>query len=142
MVGTLDRQSEKEIVAAIEAAEQKTSGEIRVHLKKRLPKGRSVREEAEKTFTRLRMHRTRERNGVLIFVVFDNHEFAILGDSGIHARVGAAFWDETRDRMAALFAEGKSKEGIIAGVSSAGEKLAAYFPCGKDDKNELSNRLT
>jgi uncharacterized membrane protein len=88
------------------------------------------------------MHRTRLRNGVLIFVSAKSHEFAIIGDQGIHERVGASFWEAVRDRMGIQFAKGELKEGILEGVRSAGEQLKAYFPLEKDDRNELHDDVT
>ena len=140
MVNLLNKRAKEEIVEAIRWAERETSGEIRVHLKKKC--GEDVLVEAKKVFSRLRMHRTRERNAVLIFVAWESRQFAILGDRGIHERVGDLFWAETRDTMEACFARGLLKEGITAGVESVGKKLRAYFPRQAKDINELSNTVT
>ena len=129
----------KEIIQAIQEAEKQTSGEIRVHLKRRC--GEDVLAEAKKTFRKLRMDHTARRNGVLIFVAPGSKRFAIYGDEGIHQKVGDAFWNETRDKIGACFSKGLIKEGIIAGIESVGEKLKTYFP-SKDGKNELSNEVT
>ena len=93
-------------------------------------------------FHRLRIQKTRHRNGVLIFVALDSRKFAILGDSGIHHHVGDSFWSQTRDKMTACFSIGHIKEGIVAGVLSVGEKLKIHFPEETHDKNELSNEVT
>ena len=69
------------VVDAIGDAEKMTSGEIRVHI---TPKcGDDVMKDAVKTFNRLKMYKTRHRNGVLIYVAFESRKFAILGDAGI-----------------------------------------------------------
>lgn len=137
MVGALDN---KAVVEAIRRAEAGTSGEIRVHIHRRASK--DPLEEAKKLFTRLGMHRTRQRNGVLLFIAPKSHTFAIVGDEGIDRAVGATFWDATRDRMRKEFSEGRLEAGILAGVMSAGRELKAYFPVGRDDRNELSNEVT
>lgn len=137
---TLDKVAKAEVVEAIRQAEGLTSGEIRVHLKKKC--GRDVLTEAKKVFSRLRMHRTKERNAVLIFIALESRQFAILGDRGIHERVGDLFWAETRDTMEACFTRGELKEGITAGVESVGKKLKAYFPRQAKDTDELSNTVT
>ena len=70
------------VVDAIGEAEKMTSGEIRVHI---TPKcGNDVMKDAAKTFDRLKMYKTRHRNGVLIYVAFESRKFAILGDAGIN----------------------------------------------------------
>ena len=140
MVSLLTKKDKEEIVEAIGRAENLTSGEIRVHLKKKC--GEDVLAEAKKVFSKLRMHKTKERNAVLILIALHSKKFAILGDSGIHRHVGEDFWAQTRDTMASHFLEGRMKEGIVAGVMSAGEKLKAHFPLKADDKNELSNTIT
>jgi uncharacterized membrane protein len=140
MVTFLDQETRSRIVRAIEEAERRTSGEIRVHVQKK-SKG-DVFREAAGVFSRLRMHRTRHRNAVLIFVAPESRSFAILGDRGIHDRVGNGFWDETRDTLASYFSKGKFADGIEAAVLSVGEKLSLYFPAESGDRNELSNRVT
>ena len=130
----------KAIVAAIREAEAGTSGEIRVHVKRGATK--DALEEARRLFGRIGMHKTRLRNGVLIFVSSKSRSFAILGDEGIHRLVGGTFWDATRDRMQAHFEKNELLEGIMAGVRSAGEQLKAHFPVGVKDRNELSNTVT
>lgn len=140
MVKALDKKSKEEIVQAISEAEDLTSGEIRVHLE---PKCRGdVLQKARRLFSRLKMHRTKERNGVLIYVALDSRKFALVGDSGIHARVGDEFWSRTRDIMASYFMKGLIKEGIIAGVGNAGERLKLYFPVKSRDANELPDTIT
>ena len=74
---------------AIEAAEQKTSGEIRVSVAPWF--WGNVERAADRAFSRLGMTQTRERNGVLLFVVPSRRSFVVRGDTGIHAKVGQAF---------------------------------------------------
>ncbi|MGH7197174.1 MAG: TPM domain-containing protein [Candidatus Omnitrophota bacterium] len=137
----LDKKDRKEIEKAIDQAEDLTSGEIRVHVQSR--SGGDVLKDAQKTFIRLKMHRTRERNGVLIFIALKTRTFAILGDREIHARVGGdAFWNATRDIMASYFAKNEVREGILAGVLSAGKELGKHFPSGPGDRNELPDTVT
>lgn len=136
----LDKKAKEMIVEAIRRAEKQTSGEIRVHVTKNTPT--DILEAAKKTFHKLGMHRTRHRNGVLIFISWKKHELAILGDRGIHEHVGDSFWAGTRDKMIQYFSEGRLPEGIVAGVLEAGEKLKEFFPLEKKDKNEISNNVT
>lgn len=136
----IDAMTKRIVAEAISLAEEGTSGEIRVHVA-----ARSVEDaytEARKTFTRLRMHETKERNGVLIYVAPHSKKFAIVGDAGIDAKVGPDFWQSTRDRMAVQFSAGRLAEGIVEGVRSAGEKLKEHFPRRGDDVNELPDAVT
>ncbi|MBI2095054.1 MAG: TPM domain-containing protein [Candidatus Omnitrophica bacterium] len=140
MVNLLDKNARQEIVEAIRRAESRTSGEIRVHVAKKC--GEDVLGRARKIFMKLGMHRTKQRNGVLIFVALDSRFFAIVGDSGIHHAVGDSFWSGVRDKMAECFRKGGIREGILAGVAGVGEKLERYFPVGSADRNELPDTVT
>jgi uncharacterized membrane protein len=124
--------------AAIEAAEQQTSGEIRVSVATFFW-GR-VRPAAEHAFERLGMTATAERNGVLFFVVPSRRRFVVLGDEGIHARVGQDFWEELAAAMSAKFRAGDFTGGLVAGIEEAGRQLAEHFPHqGERDRNELAD---
>ena len=140
MVDLLDKQDKSEIVNAIIQAEKMTSGEIRVHVQKKC-KGDAFHA-AVKVFRRLKMHKTKHRSGILIFIAYESRKLAILGDLEIHRHVGDSFWDETRDKIASYFSKGRIKDGIIKGVLTAGEKLRKHFPLDGNDKNELSNEIT
>ncbi len=140
MVNPFDHETKRRIIEAIIEAESKTSGEIRVHVKSRCSEDPA--KEAQKIFHRLRMHRTRSQNGVLIFVAWKSRKFAIIGDEGIHRKVGDSFWNQTRDAMNLQFSKNDIAAGILKGIQSAGEKLKTHFPAEIDDKNELSNTMS
>jgi uncharacterized membrane protein len=124
------------VTEAIQKAERLTSGEIRVSVA-RLFWG-DVYRAAERAFDRLGMTRTRDRNGVLVFVVPARRRFAILGDSGIHAKVGQAFWDRVTEAVTERFRTGDFTGGLVRAIEMIGEELAAHFPYdAASDRNEL-----
>ncbi len=128
------------IKTAIAAAEKCTSGEIRVSVS-RFFYG-SVRHAAEKAFNRMGMRNTRDRNGILFFVVPSRHRFVVVGDEGIHRKVGQEFWDQLVAAMAGDFREGKFNEGLLHGIVECGRLLAAHFPHqGERDVNELPDDI-
>lgn len=135
-LATIDRQ---QIVDAIGTAERMTSGEIRVHIQ---PKASGdLRHVAERTFERLGMTKTKERNGVLLFIACEQQSFVILGDSGIDARVPAGFWDDIAAKLHDRFQHGDFTAGIVDAVHSAGRELKTYFPRANDDVDELTNEI-
>jgi uncharacterized membrane protein len=133
-------KDKEKIIEAIRQAESLTSGEIRVHVESKSGKEPLIR--AQEVFTSLGMIDTELRNGVMIYLAIKERKFAIIGDQGIDKVVPKNFWEETKDRMKALFKDGKFVEGICLGISLTGEHLAAYFPCQPDDINELSNEIS
>lgn len=136
----LNPKAEAEIVEAIREAEKDTSGEIRVHLETE-DRGDPYRR-AQEVFCLLKMDNTRQRNGVLLYVAVHDRHFVILGDRGIDRVVAPDFWNTTRDLIQGHFRKGAFKEGIIAGVLSAGQQLKAHFPWRPDDQNELSDAIS
>ncbi|MDG1571961.1 TPM domain-containing protein [Robiginitalea sp. M366] len=136
----LTAEAEAEVVAAIQEAERLTSGEIRVHLE-HTHRGDPLAR-AKEVFRLLKMDNTRERNGVLLYIAVHDHRFVILGDRGIDRAVPKGFWDSTRDLIQEHFKNGDFRQGILAGIRSAGEELQAHFPWTPDDQNELDNAIS
>jgi uncharacterized membrane protein len=125
------------IVEAIAAAEQQTSGEIRVHIQ---PQARGeIRTVAERTFERLGMTKTALRNGVLLFIACEEQRFTILGDGGLDDKVPAGFWDNIAVKLTIRFQHGEFTDGIVEAIHSAGDQLRTYFPRAEGDINELTN---
>ncbi len=130
----------EKIRGAISAAEKKTSGEIRVSVAPFFW-GR-VRPVAERAFRRLGMTNTKERNGILFFIVPARKRFVVLGDEGIHAKVGQEFWDKIAEAIAERFRKGDFSTGLVSGIEAAAEGLASHFPYdAASDINELPDDI-
>ncbi len=136
----LEPENEKRLLEAIRRAEEKTSGEIRVHVDARF-KGDPL-DAARRQFVRLGMSATVERNGVLFYVVPRQRKFAILGDEGIHRHVGEAFWNRLRDLISESFTAGKFEAGLEEAIAAVGEELAVAFPRKDRDVNELPDSIS
>ena len=111
---------------AIVAAERQTSAELRVSLAPWF--WGNVQRTADKAFVRLGMTKTHERNGVLFFVVPSRRALVVLGDAGVHARVGQDLWNELAAIQADHFGRGEFTEGLVASIARAAEDLALHFP--------------
>jgi|SRR5690606_16849090 len=133
-----EEQQEK-IVLAIQQAEARTSGEIRLAVEPHC-KGEPL-DRAMVYFQRLGMDKTALHNGVLIYLATEDHQFAIIGDRGIHARVPSDFWEKTKELMLGYFKAGDMVAGLIEGIVHAGEQLQHYFPRAAEDVNELPNDI-
>ncbi len=131
-----DRQR---IKTAIENAESLTSGEIRVYIEDECRV--SVLDHSAFIFSELKMHNTELRNGVLIYLAVKDNKFAIIGDAGIHAKVGDAFWNTIKEDMFQYFKKSEFTDGLVKGINDAGKALGAYFPRSLDDNNELSDDI-
>ena len=138
-MGIFTEQDQELIANAISEAEKATSGEIRIAVEKKC--AGNAFERATTYFSKLGMDKTAKHNGVLIYLAYEDHKFAIIGDSGINKVVPPDFWEMTQVAMKAHFAGGNIVQGIIAGIVLAGEKMALYFPFEGDDINELPNNI-
>ena len=128
------------VLDAIGAAEKRTSGEIRVHIEDHIED--DVLDHAAFIFEELDMHRTRDRNGVLIYLSVADRKVAVIGDAGINERVPENFWNDVITVLKQHLAAGRRVEGISEAVHMVGEKLRAFFPLRADDRDELSNEIS
>jgi uncharacterized membrane protein len=133
-------QDQEKIKNAIISAEKNTSGEIKVHIESYCKTNPMQR--ATQLFNQLELYRTAARNGVLIYLAYKDHKFAILGDEGIHTVVGQDFWDTTKDVMISYFKNGEYVQGLCEGIEKAGQQLKTNFPYQSNDKNELSDDIS
>jgi arginine repressor len=108
-----NEQEQKLLIKAIEQAELETSGEIRVHVEN-FCFGNELKT-ASRIFTRLGMRKTKERNGIIIYIATMSRKIAVY------------------DHKA---------EGLANCIVDCGAQLGKYFPRTSDDKNELSNKIS
>lgn len=135
----LDRQEKERVISAIRRAESKTSGEIRVALDYKARGGGMA--SAQKVFKKLGMAKTKYRNGVLIFLAVRDRSFVILGDKGIHEKLGQEFWKEAAEQMQSCFARDEFAPGLEAAIQKTGEALARHFPPEKSGPNEILDKI-
>ncbi len=125
---------------AVALAEAGTSAEIRVHLDHKCPGDPMAR--AVAVFERLGMHRTTERHGVLIYVAVTDRKLAVIGDQGIHERVGEAYWRRLVADVIAHFRGERPRDGFLDAVRDVAEALRQHFPRRPDDQNELRDEVS
>jgi uncharacterized membrane protein len=131
------------IAAAVAAAESQTSGMIKVHLERRVHGHRGdALARAKDVFARLQMHRTVQRHAVLVYLALEDRQLAVIGDAGIHARVGDQGWNAIRDHMVARLAAGAAREALIGAVDEVGRFLREHFPSAPGDVPDSSDDLT
>src|SRR4051812_14523000 len=132
-------QEREQILTSIKDAEKKTSGEIRLFIEETCEE--NVLDRAAFIFKELKMHETKQRNGVLFYLAMKSRKFAILGDTGIHSSVHKDFWHDIKLEMEHHFTEGDFVTGLNKGIRMAGEALQKKFPYQKGDANELPDDI-
>ncbi len=139
-VDFLSEAERRQVQEAIGEAEKLTSGELRVHLEDRIED--DVLDHAAFVFNELGMHRTEERNGVLIYICVADRRIAVIGDAGINSKVPEGFWQDVVSVLQLHFAAGRRAEGLCEAAHMIGAKLSLYFPVKANDTNELSNDIS
>ena len=97
---------------------------------------------AKNLFAHLGMDKTKERNGVLIYVAVKEKKFAIVGDEGINKVVPEDFWESTKEIIKLHLSKGELVAGLEAGIAEVGIQLKQFFPYQSDDENELPNEIS
>ena len=128
------------ITRAVADAEGHTSAEVRVHLDHSCD-GDAL-QQAIKVFERLGMHGTAARNGVLVYVSVTDRKLAVIGDKGIHERVGEAYWQGLVAAVRERLRQQQSRDGLILALAEVGKELGRHFPRHPGDNNELSNQVS
>jgi uncharacterized membrane protein len=85
------------------------------------------------------MDKTRDKTGVLIFLLLSERKLQIIADEGINSKVENETWQKIADGMVEKFKEGKYLDGLLFGLDEVGKILSAHFPIRPDDINELPN---
>ena len=116
----LNNEEDRRVVEAIQQAERNTSGQIKVHIENFCHI--NVERRSLMVFKHLKMNKTKQRNGVLIYLAVKDHKFAILGDEGINKVVGNDFWNDVK---------GSVKDELLL-VNKYLEKLPVTIVDGKE----------
>src|SRR5450631_3931264 len=130
------------IERAIKAGEATHSGQVRFVVEGALDGAplfhdQSARQRALDIFSQLRIWDTAHNNGVLIYLLFADHNVEIVADRGIDAKVGSAGWKKICADMEADFKAGNFEAGVIRGIGAVSLQLAAHFPKHGAGRNEL-----
>ncbi|MDR8393552.1 TPM domain-containing protein [Aliifodinibius sp. S!AR15-10] len=136
----LTDEQEQHIIEAIAAAENWTSGEIRVHIESTCDAEPLVR--AARVFHELGMDETELQNGVLIYIAADDHKVAVYAGKGIHKEVEDGFWDGVLNLLLDHFRKDEFEQGIANAVTRVGSKLKDLYPYQRGDVNELSDEIS
>lgn len=133
------------IAEVISEVERETSAEIRISIREDRDENEqelSLRDLALKEFASLKMHQTKERTGVLLLIVFDEHQFYILGDEGINKRSDPETWTDVAQTLSAHFKDGQFEQGVVSALRVLRSHVHLAAPFKEGDTNELSNEVS
>ena len=101
----------------------------------------AVRERAVRAFFEKRLYKTRDENGILIFISILERKVWILGDRGIDRKVSHESWNAMAREISAGIGKGHACEALCRVIENCGAVLAGHFPKRADDTNELPDEL-
>ncbi len=130
----------QQLVQAIRDSERLTSGEIRLYVESHCAYVNPM-DRAQEVFLQLGMDKTKRSNGVILYIALKDRQFAILGDRGIHEKVGSGFWVKEGELLVSYFSKNDYVGGIDACIREIGESLCVHFPFEGNDENELPDDI-
>lgn len=135
------------IGAAVKASEATQSGEIRIAIEGALPLAsllgnESCRDRATALFTSLGVAKTREANGILVYVQLVDRRVEILADRGIAALIAQDEWEKLCRQMETAFAAKDYRRGMLDAIERITALLAQHFPASGNNPNELDDAPT
>ena len=125
-------------------AEKTTSGEIRISVlnkRNKKQKNLSIKDLAIHEFHDLKMNETRDKTGILIFILLKEKQFQILADEGINEKVDPNTWQKHAEILIDFFKDKKYTDGLVTLIQNMGKILTEYFPIKNDDTNELPDEV-
>jgi uncharacterized membrane protein len=124
----------------IEIFEKKTSCEIRIHIEEQ--NDAAVLDRAAFVFDHLGMHKTKQRNALLVYIQIYPSALAIIGDVGIHPHVDAVTWEKWKNQLIHDFSQRNFTKGMSQLLDDMAAHLAPAFPWQANDINELSDTIS
>jgi len=114
-------------------------------LKRRFISQREIDEEVEEAavngFFRKGLYRTRDANGVLLFISVFEHKVWLLADKSIHEKIPQEEWSQMVGRITRGIRSGQGVEAICKAIQDIGDLLQVHFPIKPGDSNELTNLI-
>lgn len=102
---------------------------------------RAVESRAFELFARRGIHQTRYATGILIVLSELERRVVLLGDRGIHARVGTEGWSKHVEHIISSIRAGRAADGVIDVLRELEGALVREVPVRPDDENELPNAV-
>lgn len=97
--------------------------------------------EATRQFLAHGLHLTEGRTGVLIFLSLAERYAEIVADAGIHQKVGPGVWERAIADLVIAIRDQRVGEGLATTVAACGAVLAAHFPPGALNHDELPDKV-
>jgi uncharacterized membrane protein len=128
----------------VHEAEQGTSAEIRISIRdsrETSEAGLEMKDLAMKEFLHLGMEKTTERSGILLFILYDERKFYVMGDEGVHKRTSPEGWKDVAATLGSHFKEAHFEAGVIAAMKKIQHHVRKEMPSSGLHTQELSEEV-
>lgn len=98
-----------------------------------------VREGAINAFYSEQLYKTKDENGILLYISVYEKKVWILGDRGINSKIEQGEWDKIVSELTCDIKKGDHCLAVCQAVEAIGRILQEHFPIKEGDKNELHN---
>jgi putative membrane protein len=97
---------------------------------------------ARRAFLEHGLDRTAKRTGILVFASLFERTAIVLGDTGIHEKVGDDGWKQAVALLVVGIRRGAVADGFCDAIAACGQSLALHFPrAGGPHPDELPDQL-
>ncbi len=86
-----------------------------------------------------KLHKTRDQNGVLLYISVLERKVWIIGDRGINEKIDPDSWKQIIDELVHGIRRQQPGEAICVAIDKVADILEKHFPLQPDDTNELSD---
>jgi putative membrane protein len=100
-----------------------------------------VREAAVTAFFSERLYKTKDENGILLFISVFERKVWVLADAGINAKIDTSRWQKIVDIITKGIKENRHSDSLCQAIGEVGDILKEHFPIQPDDVNELRNLI-
>ncbi|MBU0942942.1 MAG: hypothetical protein KJ804_08800 [Proteobacteria bacterium] len=100
-----------------------------------------VQETALAAFFTERLYKTKDANGILIFISLLERRVWVIADSGISDRIPQERWQEAVSVITLGMRQKKRCQALCQAIGMIGDILEKEFPIGDDDHNELHDLI-
>ena len=114
---------------------------LRFHVVPRRAKHERAHSEAMRQFFAQGLDKTTQRTGVLIFASTAERYAEIIADAGINEKVTPQVWNAAVGELTAAIKAGRPADGFVAAIERCGAVLAAHFPPGALQRDDLPDKL-
>ncbi len=133
VAAVLPADAQQRLSLRVSDSERLHCGEIRLCIEAAMPpsyteRNAPPRERALSLFGKLRVWDTEHNNGVLIYLLLQEHAIEIIADRGFNRHVPQAAWARITERMCEPLREGRYEEALEIALEDVTALLAAHFP--------------